>query len=321
MAAAAAALSIAPIILVLASGHGARAQTARTIKIVVPFPAGGPADILIRVLADQVARMQGPTFVIDNRPGASGGIGTEAVARAAPDGRTLLVTSNAFLIDPHLRKVNYDPTTSFEPICYLAYTPMLILTNAESPYRTLADLMEDARARPGQLTLAGTGPATSVQIAFEKLKRVANAEMIFIPYPGAAPAANALLGAHVTSALVPHVVVGEHLKAGKLRALAVASRQRIEPLPDLPTVAEAGYQGVEAELWNGLVAPAKTPGEALSPLVDWFTAALRLPEIKAKLIAQGQFPVGICGNEFAALIRAQYDENGRLIREANMKAE
>jgi tripartite-type tricarboxylate transporter receptor subunit TctC len=298
-----------------------RPQATGPIRIVVPFPPGGPTDILVRLLADQVARTQGPALVIENRPGASGAIGTEAVSRAAPDGRTLLVTSNAFVIDPHLHKVGYDPLTSFDPICDLAETPMLLVVNGSSPYRSPADLIAAARARPGELTLGGTGPATSVQIAFEKLKRAADADITFVPYPGAAPAVTAVLGAHVTSALVPYVVVAEHLQAGNLRALAVAARQRTEALPDLPTIAEVGYAGVESELWNGLVAPARTPKETLSQLIGWFSAALRAPEIRAKLIFQGQFPVGICGNEFAVLIREQYEENGRVIRAAGMKAE
>jgi tripartite-type tricarboxylate transporter receptor subunit TctC len=275
----------------------------------------------MRVLADQVARTQAAVLVIESRPGASGAIGTEAVSRAAPDGRTLLVTSNAFLIDPHLHKVGYDPLTSFDPICDLAETPMLLIVDGAAPYRSVADLVAAARARPGELTLGGTGPATSVQIAFEKLRRAADADITFVPYPGAAPAVTAVLGAHVTSAFVPYVVVAEHLQAGKLRALAVAARHRTEALPDLPTIAEAGYAGVESELWNGLVAPARTPKAALSQLTGWFSAALQAPEIRAKLILQGQFPVGICGDEFAALIRKQYEENGRVIRAAGMKAE
>jgi tripartite-type tricarboxylate transporter receptor subunit TctC len=308
-------------IAILVCAEMARAQPSGPIRIVVPFPPGGPTDILIRVLAEQVARTQASTLVIENRPGASGAIGSEAVSRAQPDGRTLLVTTNSFVIDPLLHKVSYDPIASFAPICDLAETPMLLVVNGASPYRTLADLMRAAHARPGELTLGGTGPATSVQIAFEKLKRAAAADMIFVPYPGAAPSVTALLGAHVTSALVPYVVVAEHLQSGALRALATVSRRRTEPLPDLPTAAEAGYAGVEADLWTGLVAPARTPSATLSQLAGWFAAVLAAPEIKSKLVAQGQFPVGICGDEFAALMRAQYAENGRVISAAGMKAE
>src|SRR6516162_6042729 len=149
-------------IVIPASVEVVRAQANGPIRIVVPFPPGGPTDILIRVLAEHVARMQAAALVVENRPGASGEIGTEAVARAAPDGRTLLVTTNAFVIEPHLHKVGYDPVTSFDPICDLAQTPMLLIVNGASSYRSLADLIAAAHARPGELTLGGTGPATSV---------------------------------------------------------------------------------------------------------------------------------------------------------------
>jgi tripartite-type tricarboxylate transporter receptor subunit TctC len=147
---------------------------------------------------------QGQSMLIENRPGASTIIGTEAVSRAAPDGKTLLVAPPDFVINPHLRKVNYDPATSFEPICHLASSPLVITVNTASPYRTLADLFDAARAKPGALTLASAGPATVSHIAFEILKRAANLDMSFIPYPGGAPSVNALLGEHVTSALTDY---------------------------------------------------------------------------------------------------------------------
>src|SRR5207248_5328406 len=146
-----------------------------------------------------------------------------------------------------------------------------------------------ARTKPGQLTLAGAGPATSLHIAFEMLKRAADVDMTFVPYPGDAPAVNALLGGHVTSAFTSYPGLAEHLKAGKLRALATASQARDEPLPDVPTIAEAGFKDYETDFWNGLVAPAKTPKETVSQLAGWFTAALRLPEVKAKLVLMGLY--------------------------------
>jgi tripartite-type tricarboxylate transporter receptor subunit TctC len=296
-------------------------QTARTLKIVVPYPPGGPADVLARLLGEQIGRERGPTIVVENRPGAGGRIGTEAVSRATPDGNTLLIVANPFVIDPHLRKVDYHPLTDFEPICYLAGQPTVIVVNSNSSYYTLAELFDAARAKPGHLTLASTGPATVTQIAFEMLKRAAKVDVTFVPYAGAAPALSALLGGHVTSALVPYSVAAEQVTTGKLRTLAIVSRQRIEQLAGVPTVAKAGYEDIEADLWNVLVAPAKTPKEALSQLVDWFAAALHMGETKSKLAAQGQYPAAICGAEFAAFLRKQYDDYGRIIREANIKAE
>ena len=178
----------------LLAGGDAGAQANRTIKIVVAVPPGGNTDIVARVLADQIGRAHGPTMVIENRPGAGSAIATEAVARAAPDGNTLLLAGNSFVVNPHLRKVNYDPLASFEPICYLVTSPTVIVVNAASPYRTLADLIAAARAKPGELTLASVGPGSAAHIAIEVLKRVADVNLTFVPYPGTAPAINALLG-------------------------------------------------------------------------------------------------------------------------------
>ena len=260
-------------------------------------------------------------MIIEDRPGASGDIGTETASRATPDGKTLLIAANTLVINPHLRKLNYDPLTSFEPICYLTSTPTVIVVNSGSAYRTLGDLLDAARAKPGNLTLASIGPASAAHIAFEALKRAAKVDMTFVPYPGASLAVNALLGDHVTSFFGNYTDVGEQLKAGKLRALAAASPTRIEPLPDLPTIAESGYKDFRLDIWFGLFAPAKTPKETVSQFAGWFTAALRAPETKSKLIALGLYPTEMCGADFGAFIRKQYDEYGRVIREANMRAE
>ena len=318
LAAVAAALTLLSVTLV---DNGAWSQATRTIKTVVPYAPGGVADILARLLAEQVGRAGGPTLVIENRPGAGGVIGTEVVARAAPDGNTLLIVSTPFAIDPLLRKVNYDPLTSFEPICYLVDAPTVIVVNSASPYRTLADLLNAARARPGELTLASIGPGSSFHLGFEMLKRAAKVDMTFIPYPGNAPALNAVLGEHVTSMFGTYSNVAEYLKAGTLRALAVATSTRAEALPDVPTLAESGYKDVEADAWFGAFAPAKTPAATISQIEGWFTAAMRVPEVKAKLVGQGLYPVGSCGADFASYLRKQYDTNGRIIREANIKPE
>jgi tripartite-type tricarboxylate transporter receptor subunit TctC len=306
------------VLSVTVTGHGAWSQTARTIKVVVAVQPGGSSDFLARVLGEEIGRAQGLTMVIENRPGAGSIIGTEAVSHAAPDGNTLLINTPTLVINPYLRKVNYDPVTSFEPICYLANAPTVIVVNSASPYRTLADLLDAARAKPGDLTVAGSG---FFFIAFEMLKRAANLNMTFVPYPGAAPAVTALLGAHVTSLFTDYPTLAEQLKAGKLRALATGSRTRAEALPDVPTVAESGYKDYDVEQWFGVSAPAKTPKETVSQLVGWFTTAPQVPEVKAKLAVQGLYPVGICGADFGAFIRKQYDAYGHAIREANIKAE
>jgi tripartite-type tricarboxylate transporter receptor subunit TctC len=310
----------AAVVLVTLSGDGAWSQT-RSINIVVPYNPGGPQDTVARVLAEQVGRAQGRTIVIENRPGASTAIGTEAVSRAAPDGNTLLINAPALVFTPYVRKVNYDPLTSFEPICYLASFPTVILVNNASPYRTFADLLSAARAKPGELTFASFGPATAEQVVFEMLRRAANVNMTFIPYPGYAPAVSALLGEHVTSVLADYSSSAQQLAAGKLRALVTLSRTRIEALPNVPTMADLGYKDIQLDGWSGLFAPAKTPKETVSQLADWFAAAAQAPEVKAKLVAQGYYPVGMCGNDFIAFVRKQHDEYGRAIRELNFKVE
>ena len=320
LAAVPAILSLASMLALTLSGRSASSQT-RTIKIVVAQPPGGAADTLARLLAEQISRTQGLSMVIENRPGAASIIGTEAVSRAAPDGNTLLLISPSFVVNSHLRKLHYDPFNSFESICYLVQTPTVILVNSASPYGTLAELMNAARAKPGDLTLAAAGPATPAHMAFERLKRAANVNMTFVPYSGGTPAVTALLGKHVTSALTDYPGAAVQLKAGKLRALAAATRTRIEALPDVPTVAETGYEDSELDLWFGLAAPAKTPKETVSQLAGWFTAALQASDIKMKLAVQGLYPVGTCGADFGAFLHKQYDESGRVIRESNIKAE
>jgi tripartite-type tricarboxylate transporter receptor subunit TctC len=304
----------------IAAPH-AWSQAARTVKVVVPFSPGGGADILARLLTDQIGPAQRVATVIENRPGAGTAIGTEAVARAAPDGNTLLVVTDSFVVIPHLRRLNYDPLRSFDPVCNLASTPQVIIVNSTSPYRTLADLMAAARTKPGTLTLASPGPAGAAHVLVEMLKRAANIDLTYVPYPGVAPALTALLGQHVTAAFSTYTAVAEHIRTGQMRALAAVSAARIDALPDVPSMAELGFEDLDGDLWYGLFAPAKTPPDTLSQLAGWFTAALRAPELKPKLAAQGLVPVGQCGAEFGAFVRAQYERYGRGIRESNIKAE
>jgi tripartite-type tricarboxylate transporter receptor subunit TctC len=307
--------------LLALAGDGAWSQTKRTIKLVVPFAAGGGADILARMLGDHIGGTQQVTMIVENRPGAGTVIGTEAVSRAAPDGNTLLIVTDSFVVIPHLRKLNYDPLASFEPVCNLAATPQVIVVNSASPYRTLTDLMDAARAKPGELTLASPGPASAAHVAIEMLKHAADVKMTYVPYPGIAPALTALMGDHITSAFSTYTAVAEQLRAGKLRAVAAASAARIDSLPDVLTVAEFGYKDLEADLWYGLYAPAKTPSATLAQLGGWFGAAMRAPDITPKLAVQGLLPVALCGEEFGGYLRKQYDKYGRGIREANIKAE
>jgi tripartite-type tricarboxylate transporter receptor subunit TctC len=313
--------AVASATLLALSGHGAVAQMARTIRIVVPFPAGGSADDLARLLAEEIGRTRDVNLVIENRPGAGTVVASEAVSRAAPDGNTLLIVANSFVINPSLKKLNYDPFVSFAPVCHLVSSPLIIAVNSDAPYRSLADLVGAAHAKPGELTMASVAPATTQHIAFEMLKRAADIDMIHVPYPGGAPAVTALLGGHVTAVIANYSEVEAYLAAGRLRALATASRQRIQAAPDLPTVAESGYPNYESEVWFGIVAPAKTPPETISQLAGWFRAALGSAAVKEKLQQQEMYPVGACGADFATHLRQQFDAYARVIREAGITAE
>jgi tripartite-type tricarboxylate transporter receptor subunit TctC len=308
-------------ILVLTSGRDAQAQLAKTIRVVVPYAPGGAADTLARLVAEQVGRDGGPALVIENRLGAGGAIGTETVARATPDGSTLLVVSTPFLIDPLLRQLNFDPLKSFAPICNLVSAPTVIVVNSASSYQTLAELLGDARAKPSQITMASIGPGSSFQLGFEVLKRVAKVDITFVPYPGNAQALNAVLGQQVTSMFATYPNVSEYLKAGKLRALAVGNRTRAQVLPEIPSVAELGYGDFDIDAWFGSFAPANTPQPVISQIEHLFTAAVQDDIVKEKLLVQGLFPTVSCGADFAAYLRKQHDAYGHIITEANIKAD
>ncbi len=245
-------------------------------------------------MAEQIGRTQGATVVVENRPGGGTVIGTEAVERAAPDGHTVLLVGNSFVINPPLKRANYDPTRSFEPVCYLAATPMVLVVLGSSPYRTLDDLIAAARAKPGELAFASGGPCSS------------------------APAITALMGIHVAAVWADYPTVVSQLKAGTLRGLVTTSRTRVATLPDVPTLGETGISNYEADIFYGVVAPAKTPPEILNRLSGFFSSAVKASDMPPKLAEQGLFPVGMCGAEFGAYLRRQVDEYSRIIREADI---
>ena len=297
------------------------APSVRPLRIVIPVPPAGAGDIVGRELAEQISRISATSVTIENRAGAATIIGTESVARAPADGNTLLLTAPYFLISPQLRKVNYHPLTDFAPICHLVSSPGVLAVPSASPYRTLADLIEAARARPGALTFASVGPGSPHHIALEKLKRAAKVDLIYVPFSGGGPAINALLGGHVTIGMAEYAPLSAHLKAGALRPLATTARTRIVHLPDVPTVAELGYPDYEVDMWWSVFAPAKTPPQKLAQLARWFSEALQAPEIKAKFATLGFAPVGRCGADFASILQKQYEDYGRIIRDAHLAIE
>jgi len=294
-------------------------QTERTTRLILPFPPGGPADAMARLVAQQIGASGGPSMVVESHPGAGTEIGTEYVSRAAPDGSTLLIISPSFVVLPHVRKLNYDPLTDFVPICELATFPPLIVVNNDSPYHTLAEFIAAARARPGTLTYGTLGPATASQFAFEMLKQAANVDITFVPFTGYTPAIQALLAHQLTAAQADLTTLQGQLQTGKLRALATTAATRTPALPDVPTVIESGYKSVEAEFYGGVVAPAKTPQATVTHLISVFSDAIKEPAIKAKFTSLGFISGGQCGADFGSIIHHDYDSYGRTIRAAHLQ--
>lgn len=276
---------------------------------------------MARLLAEQIGRARDATIIVENRPGAGTAIATEAMARAEPDGTTVLIVANSFLINPALRKRNYDPLTRFEALCLLTRSPNVVAVHSASPYRTVTDLVEAARGKPGEVTMAFNGPATSQQIGYEKLKRATKIDMIPVTFPGGAPAVNALLGQHVASLFVNYPSASELIAAGNLRALATTSLRRNELLADVPTVAELGYPDFEEDAWFGVVVPAKTPGQVVAQLANWFRVALVAEDLKPRLKAQGFSVAGACCSDFASFLRTEQATYDRIVREAKLKGE
>jgi tripartite-type tricarboxylate transporter receptor subunit TctC len=304
-----------------AQPSSAQSSSSRTLKIVVPLAAGGGADILARILAEQIGHAQGISTIVENRPGAGTVIGTEAVARAAPDGETVLLTNPAFLINPHIKKVTYDPLTNFDPVCNMVNFPLVFVVPKDSPLKSMKDMIDMAKAKPGSVTVASAGTGNPTHIGFEVLKKATGLEMTYVPFAGAAPAVNALLGGHITAVYSDYGTISGQLKSGALRPIAVGGKERFSGLPDVPTIPELGYTDYEAVSWNGILAPAKTPKDTLARLIDWFSKSGNSDQVKEKLGALGLGPTVLCGPEYAASLKRQYDRFGAAIRESNIKTE
>jgi tripartite-type tricarboxylate transporter receptor subunit TctC len=314
-----AAAALAALALVGLFASCASAQGTRSIRLILPFPPGGPADAMARIVAQQIGASGGPTMVVESHPGAGTEIGTEYVAQAAPDGNTLLIISPSFVVLPHVRKLHYDPLEDFVPVCELATFPPLIVVNADSPYHTLADFIDAAHARPGALTYGTIGPATASQIAFEMLAQAAKADITFVPFTGYTPAVQALLAHQVNAAQADLTTLQGQLQTGKLRALATTAAKRVSMLPNVPTVIESGYKNVEAEFYGAAVAPAKTPKATVNQLIKLFSDAIKAPQVRAKFATLGLVPGGQCGADFSAILHQDYDNYGRTIRQAHLQ--
>jgi tripartite-type tricarboxylate transporter receptor subunit TctC len=303
----------------------AAAQTAypsKPVHLVVPSASGGGTDILARALAQKFSESLGQQFVVENRAGAGQIIGIELVARSPADGYTLLMAASAIALNPIIYKtVPYDPVRDFAPITQVARLPNVLVVNASAPMASLADLIAYAKSHPGQLDFASAGTGTSPHMSVELLKSMAGIDLVHIPYKGTTPGVIDLLAGHV-SLMMPNILTAlPHIKAGKLRALGVSSATRSEALPEVPAIAEAGLPGYESVQWYGLLAPAGTPRDIVARIHAETARALRLPDVRERLAADGAEPVGSAPEEFAAFIKSEIVKWRKVAQTAGIKPE
>lgn len=295
----------------------------RPVRIIVPFPAGGPADALARIVGERLAQSLGKPFVIENKAGAGGNIGMEQGARAAPDGYTLtLAPVGNLTVAPALyAKLPYDPVKDFAPITVLAVVPNVLIVHPSVPAKTVAELVALAKAKPGSLNYASPGNGSIPHLAGELFKRTAGVDIVHIPFNGVAPATNAVLAGDVQMFFAQSSAALPQWRAGKVVALGVATPKRIAAAPDLPTIAEQGFPGFEATSWYALVAPAGTAPAIVDRLHGEIVKALREPDVREKIAGLGAEPVGNSPAEFAAMQRAETARWTRVAKEANIHAD
>jgi tripartite-type tricarboxylate transporter receptor subunit TctC len=305
--------------VLLAVGGGASAQSSKPLRIIVPYTPGSGPDILSRFMSEQVPKDGGPNVLIENRPGGGTLIGTEAAAKADPDGSTVVLVANSFVINPQLGRGNYDIEKSFEPVCYLAGTPMVLVVQGSAPWKTVQELVAAMKEKPG-MAFASGGPASSLHVAIEVLRLATNTTISYVPYGGTAPAVNALMGGHVQAVWADFPTVVSQLAAGTLRGLVTTSAKRSELMPNVPTLTETGISNYSADIFYGYMAPAKTPPDALKNLANTFVTAMKASDMKPKLDKQGMAPVNLCGADFGDYLRKMGADYKRIIAQAGIKA-
>jgi tripartite-type tricarboxylate transporter receptor subunit TctC len=293
---------------------------ARTVRFIVPFAAGGSTDIVARTLSTKLTELLGQSVIVDNRPGGGTVIGTETVARSAPDGYTLLVVPAPFTINPSLlSKLPYDPLNDFTPITLINTTPLVVVVNPSVPARNIKELIALAKSRPGALNFGSSGTGGSNHLAGELFNSMAGVKMVHVPYKGNAPALTDLVGGHVDLIFNGLTSAYPLIKSNKLRALAVTSIQRSAVLPELPTLDESGLKGFTATAWNGLAGPAKLPAEPVDRLAGAIRKVLANPEMRERLKSEGSDPVGSTPAEFSRFIRDEIAKWAKVIKMSGAK--
>jgi tripartite-type tricarboxylate transporter receptor subunit TctC len=308
--------------LLAAMAAGAQDWPAKPVRFVVPYPPGGGTDVIARIVQSRLADQLGQQIVIENRGGAGGALGTEAVAKSAPDGYTFLFTLSSHTINPLLYKLNYDVEHDFSAVTLIVSVPQLIAASPSSPLHSMSDVVAAAKAKPGSIPFASVGNGTPSHIAGELLKLRAGIDMIHVPYKGGGPAIADTLGGQVPLAIVSMPAAMSHVRAGKLRALAVTTLKRNPGAPEIPTVAEAlKMPDYEVDSWYALFAPAKTPAPIIAKMQKAVAQAIELPEVKQKLLEQGGDTVGSTPEELDRVVKRELRKWAEVIRQAKIVLE
>jgi len=306
-----------------ASTGSGQAWPAKAIRLVVPFPPGGGTDIIARETSQKVAAATGWTFIIDNKPGAGGNLGVDAVAKSPADGYTIVLgqTSNLAINPTLYTKLPYDPQKDLAPILVLADAPLVMVTGAKSPYKTLADAVSAAKAKPGTVNFASPGNGTVAHLTSELFQKAAAVKTQHVPYKGANQALTDVLSGNVELYMSSVPTLLGQIKQGKLRALAVTSAKRVDDLPEVPTINESGYKGFNAVTWFGLLAPAGTPKDIVARLNAEFNKALQQPALRKRLGDEGADPVGGTPEQFASLIKDDLTRWGKIVKDSGVKVD
>ena len=300
----------------------AQGYPTQTIRLVVPFPPGGGVDTMGRIAAAKLAEGVGRQVVVDNRGGANGMIGSEQVAKAPKDGNTLLLNGANLVTSPSLfRKSPYDPVKDFDPISMLATAPNVLVAHPALQASTVKQLIAIARARPGEVTFAGSGSGSTPHLAAELFKYMTKTDMVHVPYRGTGPAITGVLSGEAAIMFMPALPAIPHVKSARMKALGVTSEQRLPALPDVPTVAESGLKGYESSQWYGVLAPAGTPAEILNQLNATFVRIMHEAQMKQRLAESGTLVIGNSREAFAQKIKSEFDKWARIIKLSGATAE
>jgi tripartite-type tricarboxylate transporter receptor subunit TctC len=312
--------SLAVVLCLIAAPAASQEYPARTVRIVVPSPPGGGTDIVGRVLAHHFSKAFGQQFFVENKPGAGNMIGIESVARAAPDGYTLLMVPATLALNSVLyKKVPYNPIRDFAPITLAATAPLVLIVHPSVPAQSLGEFVAYAKRQPGKMSYATAGIGTAPHLCMELLKSMAGIDLLHIPYKGTAPAVADVISGQVAAMFATALTARPVIDSGRVRALAVSTPQRVSALPGVPPVAEAGVPGYSAIQWYGLLAPAGTPPPVIARINAEALRSLRSAEMKERLAADGAEPQGSTPEEFGALIRSELEKWGRVTRAAGIE--